>query len=232
MKTMLSGAAVCALALLAAAADADDSGMLANPAETAWIPAVAPKERGGKEKAKELLSRTTWSAWGDFDLAVAADARADAVLGLGFSMGVIAQTDLMPGKDFPFPIVVPLGIDLKYWSGEDEYFSPTLGWRDTDVHSVIPTFKADFGIDLLWKDRKMMLFPFAGIGMGFESTKGDHITYDGGRFVFTMQAGACFAFFLTSSMYVSGRILFCANLGAVNVRSYVSFDAGMGLRIG
>lgn len=149
----------------------------------------------------------------------------------GFSAGVIAQAELLPGKEFPFAAVVPLSLDLKFGSGKDRYMSLS-GWADTRVSAMVLAFKADFGVDLFWENEKLLLFPFAGIGMGVESTGGDHITYDGNKFVFTMQAGACFAIFLGKSVYATGSFKFCANLGAVNLQSTAAFEAGLGFKIG
>lgn len=76
------------IAILSTAASGAATGAVPALLEDAGWTAAFPGQRGS-DAAKAVFSRTLWSAWGSFDLAVALDDTADAGAGFGsFDAGV------------------------------------------------------------------------------------------------------------------------------------------------
>jgi len=188
-------------------------------------------QKGGNGRVRSLFDRIEWWGGGFLSLMLPLGSTADTGVGIEFAGQGIAKVDLLPGKDFPLPAIIPFRVEFKYAGGSDRYFNPVTGWKKTDVASVLFLFKADFGVNLLWKMEKMWLYPFVGIGMGIENTSGSNINYSGTDLVFCLQFGAAFAFHLDEQIFFFGRLEYCVNAGADNIHSNISFGVGAGLKL-
>lgn len=238
--------ALLCLALLACAAApaAADAGL---SAPETLLPSLAAADEGftsekeaGAEAKKEgasggvraFFERLTWSAGGFLGLYLPAGSTADTSAGVAFAGQGIATFDLLPGRDFPLPSLVPFRLEMKYAGGTDRVWDTVQGWHTVDVSSFLFQFKIDYGVDLLWTQEKMWLFPFVGIGSGLENTWGAGIGYGGTDFVVSFQFGAGFAYLLTEKIYLLGRAEFCVNGGAGNIGSDFTLAAGAGFLLG
>jgi hypothetical protein len=189
---------------------------------------------GGKGAGKGFLSKFGWTLGGFIGVAFPTAATGDMSPGIELAFQATARIDLAKGKDFPFPAIFPLRLEFKYIGGDDLYFDPLPApgsLRRTDVSSVLILFKIDFGLDLLWKVKNMMLFPFVGAGSGFETVVGSKVGYDGTDIVFTFQFGLGFAFFINEDIFLLGRFEYSPNLNADNVAGNFSLNGGFGIRV-
>lgn len=145
--------------------------------------------------------------------------------GFGFFGAGLLTADLLPGKSFPFPAVFLVDLEFIYFPAESGI---------TDIHF---TAHGAFGVDVLFKVEKLRLFPYVGVGIGFEAVSGTYDTPFGGidaddtAVIFPWDVGVGFVFDVTASLAFYARTGISIVANASNIGSFWRLQAGLLLKI-
>jgi len=142
-------------------------------------------------------------------------------VGFGVSGFGIYTRDLLPGKNYPFPGIFTVDAEILFFSAE------------SDISDILFTAHACFGVDLLYRMDLITLFPYAGVGLGFESLSGSktvgvfRINANDTNLVFPWEMGMGFVYKLNPGMAVFARFGFSFPLNAANISFFMRMQGGL-----
>ncbi|MHC4780158.1 MAG: hypothetical protein ACYTFG_16430 [Planctomycetota bacterium] len=190
--------------------------------EVPW--AATPEE--GKPVSDGSGGNTLWMAGGgvQFDISLA-ETNWDATAGFG-GLGLgLASLQLLPGKRYPFPAVITADVELIYFPAESSI---------SDIHF---TAHGTFGVNLLYKRKGIMLFPYVGIGVGLEIVSGSKrvgtVTVDANdtRLILPWEVGVGFVFDLNENISLFARVGLSFPINPANVYVFMRFQGGILFRL-
>ncbi|GEM_PF-3527077 len=146
----------------------------------------------------------------------------DTFVGFGVFGQGLYTLELLPGKSYPFPAVIAVDFEFIYFAAED------------GISDVILAAHGTFGVDLLHRMESIILYPYVGVGLGFELVSGEKdwgygITEDAdeNRFIFPFELGLGFVYRFSPTMALYARTGFSLPGGAANVSSFWRLQAGL-----